>query len=128
VVVALDLSPAHEDIAERVLHAAKQLLHHHPQARVSCVAVLPPEAGSRALAQLLALRAWGLRLGLREDRLSFVILQNSDAATALLEFCAANATDQILLGAGLARLGAVAGAVAAQARCSVSLIRAPQLE
>jgi eukaryotic-like serine/threonine-protein kinase len=128
VVVALDLSPAHEDIAERVLHAAKQLLHHHPQARVSCVAVLPPEAGSRALAQLLALSAWGLRLGLREDRLSFVILQNSDAATALLEFCAANATDQILLGAGLARLGAVAGAVAAQARCSVSLIRAPQLE
>lgn len=125
-VVALDLSPAHEALSEALLLEVKRLLRHAPQARVSCLSVMSPKAAPRALAQLLALRAWGLRLGLREDRLHFVILQHDDPAEALLGFCAQTSCDHILIGAGLSGFGKVAATVAGQAGCSVSLIRRPQ--
>ena len=127
-VVGLDLTPAHESLTDAVLLDVKRLLVLQPQARVSCVTVIAPETPSRAqpgaLAQVLAMRAWALRLGLREDRLNLVVLQHADPAAALIGFCQASPSDHIVLGAGVSELGSVAAKVARLAPCSVSLIRA----
>jgi eukaryotic-like serine/threonine-protein kinase len=71
-------------------------------------------------------------LRLDENRLSVHVLEAIDPAAAILEFAAVNHVDHIVIGArqnSLVRalLGSVSAKVAAEAPCTVTVVRPPRL-
>jgi nucleotide-binding universal stress UspA family protein len=80
---------------------------------------------------MVALRHWARPLELDESRLTVPVLEAIDPAAAILEFTRVNHVDHIVMGArqnSMLRtlLGSVAGKVAAEAACSVTVVRPPR--
>ena len=80
----------------------------------------------------MALRHWAQPLKLDENRLTVHVLEAIDPAAAILEFADANNVDHIVIGArqsSLRRtlLGSVSAKVAAEAACTVTVVRPPRL-
>jgi nucleotide-binding universal stress UspA family protein len=78
--------------------------------------------------RLVALRHWAEPLKLAEHRLTAHVLEGVDPAAAILEFAQANHVDHVLIGArqnSLLRklLGSVSAKVAAEATCTVTVVR-----
>ena len=81
--------------------------------------------------RLVELHHWVRPLGLPQERLRFHVLEGSDVPARLLEHARASHADHIIIGArgssGLRRLlGSVSSRVAAEAPCSVTVVRAAQ--
>ena len=77
-------------------------------------------------------RALASPLKLDESRLTVHVLEAVDPASAILEFAAANHIDHIVIGArqnSLKRtlLGSISAKVAAEAACTVTVVRPPRL-
>lgn len=139
---AVDLSPAMEPLSERILQGVRDQLATRPEARVACVNVIrnarlgidatTDESGQHIhVGRLVALRAWGQRLGLPEDRVTFSILESTDPAGALIEHAQRILADHIIMGARASSssrryLGSVSARVVAEAHCSVTVLRLPQ--
>jgi len=137
--VAVDLGPAAEGTWPALRNQVQKVLAGRPNARLACLNVLtsahlPAEAaseeqgGNRHVRRLVELRYWARPLGLPEGRITFHVLEASDVAEAILGYARANRVDHLILGAranSLARrlLGSVAGKVAAEAPCSVTVVR-----
>lgn len=126
--LAVDLTPPHEPLTDQLLLAVKRMLQKSSDARIACVNVIAPEAAAQSIAQLIALKTWARSLELPGDRLNFSILRDHNPAAALIGFAQANRVDHILIGAnapnsGDTSLGSIAAQVAAEAPCSVSIIR-----
>lgn len=140
--VAIDLTSGMEDLARQILHSLRRMLELEPDARVACVNVIrsnrlgvdqiTDEHGEHLhVARLVALRHWAADLEMSEDRLTFTILEASDAAKAIIDYAAKNHVSHILMGArshSLSRriLGSVSSEVVAEAPCSCTVIRVPQ--
>jgi non-specific serine/threonine protein kinase/protein-serine/threonine kinase len=139
VAVAVDLA------AEAALHDALRItvgriLEIVPGARLACLNVLRQsriaidttldEAGdNKHVQRLVELRHWAKPLGLPEGRVTFHVLEAVEPAAAILEHARANRVDHIVMGAraqSLRRrmLGGVSAEVAAEAPCSVTVVRA----
>ena len=78
--------------------------------------------------RLVALKHWAAPIKLDEHRLTAHVLEGVDPAAAILEFAQANSIDHILIGArqnSLLRklLGSVSAKVAAEALCTVTVVR-----
>lgn len=137
-VVAVDLAPGMETLARHLFRAVRRMLVIQPDARVACVNVLrAPWQGKAAsgahqhVSRLVALRDWAEGLDLPEDRLTFSVLEQPDAASAILDYAETLAADHILMGArghSTTRrfLGSVSARVVAEAACSVTVIRLPE--
>jgi serine/threonine protein kinase len=141
--VAVDLSPEGEALHDLLITWVRRMLTHQPDARVALVnvirtAILGLDSGTDAAGQsihvsrLVALKHWASGLDLPEAQLTFQVLENSDAAQALLDHAAQVGADHILMGArghSTARryLGSVSAKVVAEAAASVTVIRAPGL-
>ncbi len=139
VAVAVDLSEQPPALAEALRAAIGRILATLPGARVACLNVLRfnrvmPDttldaAGHNKHAQQLAeLRHWAEPLRLPEGRVTFHVLEAPSPAAALLEYATVNPVDHIVLGArgrSVRRklLGSVSGEVAAQAPCTVTVVR-----
>jgi nucleotide-binding universal stress UspA family protein len=139
VLVAIDTEHADAALADAMRVAVRRAAGADFLARITCVTVLEAslfagqeEAGEieRALRtqRLMALHHWAHDLELSAERLRFHVLDGSDAAGPLLDYARAQHVDQIILGArgssALRRLlGSVSARVAAEAPCSVSVIR-----
>ena len=86
-------------------------------------------AGRNKHAQRLAeLRHWAEPMRLPEGRVTFHVLEAVSPAAALLDYATANPVDHIVLGARCRSvrrklLGSVSGEVAAQAPCTVTVVR-----
>jgi nucleotide-binding universal stress UspA family protein len=107
--------------------------------RVTCLTVHEPDAASEGTEyqelshglhtqRLMELRHWAAPLGLSPERLRFHVLTGSNAAEAIVEYAQLHHVDLIVLGArghsGLRRfLGSVSAKVAAEAPCSVTIVR-----
>lgn len=136
--VAVDLAPGMELLANALLRAVQRMLIIEPDARVACINVRPPakrglhsETGLHHVSRLVGLRTWAGGIDLPDDRLTFSVLESSDPASAILEHAAVVGADHIAMGArghSTARrfLGSVSARVVAEAPCSVTVIRLPE--
>ncbi|WP_151717517.1 bifunctional serine/threonine-protein kinase/universal stress protein [Gemmobacter serpentinus] len=137
--VAVDLSPEMEALADLLRDNVQRMLVTEPDIRVACVNVIKTsritidsgldEAGQHLhVARLVGLRHWSDGIALGDERLTFSVLENTDPAAAIIDYARHNNVDHILMGArghSTTRryLGSVSAQVVAEAHCSVTVIR-----
>jgi len=142
VTVALDLSEGSAALNEALRVMAERMLATLPSARLACVNVLKlgrvtidrtldAEGHNKHVDRLVTLRHWASPLTLDESRVTVHVLEAVDPAAAILEFAAANQVDHIVIGARQSSfvrtlLGSVSAKVAAEAACSVTVVRPPR--
>jgi nucleotide-binding universal stress UspA family protein len=136
--VAIDLSQGSEELGELLRNQVQKMLGSRPGARLACLNVLRGGGGAEEGAnphvqRLLELRHWAAPLRLAEGRVTFHVLEAPDPAAAILDYARANRVDHLVLGArenSLSRrlLGSVSGQVAAEAPCSVTVVRRRRVE
>jgi len=143
VAVALDLVEESDALNEALRVTSERILATLPSARLACLNVLKlgrltidrtldEEGKNKHIDRLVTLRHWAQPLKLDENRLTVHVLEAVDPAAAILEFAAVNHVDHIVIGArqhSLARtlLGSVSAKVAAEAPCTVTVVRPPRL-
>jgi len=139
VAVAVDLS-ADPGLHEALRETVGRILATLPGARLACLNVLrinritldttlDEEGRNKHLQRLIELKHWASPLGLPEGRATFHVLEAVNPASAILEHARINGVDHIVMGArahSLRRrvLGSVSTEVAAEASCSVTVVRA----
>jgi len=136
VLVALDLEHSSEGQKEALRRAVRRLSASEPRAYFTCLSVVPEPEREQAIVDEKAapdlrrhvlMRNWVQPLRLPEGRLIFQVLPGHPAAT-LLDYAHRHLVDHIIIGArGSSRLrqhlGSVSAAVAAQAQCTVTVVR-----
>jgi serine/threonine protein kinase len=143
VAVALDTEDASGPLNESLRTTAAHLLATLPSARLACINVLKlgrvtidrtldEQGNNKHIDRLVALRHWASPLQLDESRLTVHVLEAVDPAAAILEFTGINQVDHIVIGArqnSMLRtlLGSVSSKVAAEAACTVTVVRPPRL-
>src|SRR3954466_7984053 len=141
VVVALDTEEGSGPLNECLRRTAAQLLSTLPSARLACLNVLrlgritidrtlDERGNNKHIDRMVALRHWAQPLELDESRLTVHVLEAVDPAAAILEFTRVNHVDHIVIGARQnsmlrALLGSVSAKVAAEAACTVTVVRPP---
>lgn len=137
--VAIDLTEGPASLNDELRVTAQRILATLPSARLACLNVLKlgritldntlDEHGhSKHIDRLVALRHWAEPLKLESQRLTVHVLEAIDPASAILEFAQANHINHILIGArqnSMLRklLGSVSARVAAEASCTVTIVR-----
>lgn len=140
IMVAIDLSEGAEPVHDKLRQMTEQVLATMPQARVACINVLKQnrvtldttldENGeSKHVNRLVGLKNWANALGLSNGKVTFHVLEAVNPADAILEYAQNISADHILMGARTnstlrSLLGSVSGVVAAQAPCTVTVVRA----
>ena len=139
VAVAIDLAEGSAALNDALRATAARILATLPSARLACLNVrklgrltidftLDEQGHNRQIDRLVGLRHWAEPLKLEEPRLTVHVLEAVDPAAAILEFAENNRIDHILIGArqnSLLRtlLGSVSAKVAAEALCTVTVVR-----
>ena len=145
---ALDVAGADPRLLDAVRKAVQRLLHTEPGARLACVAVmkinrigmdelLDKDGSSKHVNLLVQLKHWARPVqqalapgsAAFDGRVTFHVLEAPDAAGAIIDYARRNQVDHIVMGArssgGLRRyLGSVSAKVAAEADCTVTVVRA----
>jgi serine/threonine protein kinase len=140
--VALDITEGSEALNEALRVTAERILATLPSARLACLNVLKlgrvtidrtlDEHGiNKHIDRMVTLRHWASPLKLDESRLTVHVLEAIDPAAAILEIAEVNHVDHIMIGArqnSLVRslLGSVSSKVAAEAGCTVTVVRPPR--
>jgi serine/threonine protein kinase len=143
VAVALDTGEDSAALNEALRVTAERILATLPSARLACLNVLKlgritidrtldEQGNNKHVDRMVALRHWAQPLKLGENRLTVHVLEAIDPATTILEFAEVNQVDHIIIGArqgSMLRtlLGSVSSKVAAEAGCSVTVVRPPRL-
>jgi nucleotide-binding universal stress UspA family protein len=142
VLAAVATTHTNEALFQAQRDAVRRLLAADPESRLACVTVVKPSsvagaeteddvATTQAIKNLVHLRHWAEPLQLPTATTSFHVLEGSDPAATVLAYARANAVDQIVIGApppGLplrALMGTFATKIAAEAPCTVTLVRPP---
>src|SRR5216683_2864056 len=143
IMVAVDLSPEAESLADVLAIAVGRLLATEPDARVTCVNVLKTarlaldpledaEGRNPHLQRLIELKHWARRLAVAGDRVTYHVFESTDPAVAIIEYARNIRVDHIVIGARgsstLRRyLGSVSAQVVAEAPCTVTVVRLSHL-
>ena len=143
VAIALDTTEGSLALNEALRVTTQRILATLPSARLACLNVLKlgrvtidkaldEEGNNKHVDRLVALRHWASPLKLDESRLTVHVLEAVDPASAILQFVEANHVDHVVIGArqnSLRRtlLGSVSAKVAAEAACTVTVVRPPRL-
>jgi len=143
VAIAVDVTQGSSELNEALRITAQRILKTLPSARLACLNVLKlgrvtidrtldEEGHNKHVDRLVTLKHWASPLKLDESRLTAHVLEAIDPAAAILEFASANHVDHIIIGArqnSLVRtlLGSVSAKIAAEASCTVTVVRPPRL-
>jgi len=139
VLVALDLAHCSEALSEALRRAVRRLAMSEPHSFFTCLSVVPREArlpddvgdvSSLDMQRQVAMRSWAQPLHLAPQRMVFQVLPG-DPATTIVEYVRRHLADQVILGARGSsawrqHLGSVSAVVAAQATCTVIVVRTRQ--
>ncbi|MFN0193546.1 MAG: protein kinase domain-containing protein [Aestuariivirga sp.] len=139
VAVSIDTETAPAELQMSMRETAARILKRSPQTRVACLNVLKmsrmvidssiDERGdNKHINRIVALKDWARPLELPDGHVTFHVLEAVDVANAVLEYARANNVDHIVMGAranSMTRkvLGSVSGKVAAEAPCTVTVVR-----
>jgi len=139
VVAAIDLGDSTDLLADAMHAMIRRMIDAVPAARLACVNILKTrrigldttlddEGESKHIQRLVELRHWARPLELPADKITFHVLEATSPAAALLDYARANQVDHIIMGArtrSLMRslLGSVSAEVAAEAPCTVTVVR-----
>jgi eukaryotic-like serine/threonine-protein kinase len=142
VAVALDTTEGSDALNDAIRVTAEQVLATLPSARLACLNVLKlgrvtidrtldEEGNNKHIDRMVALQHWAQPLKLDEHRLTVHVLEAIDPASAILEFADVNHVDHIVVGARQnsfvrSLLGSVSSKVAAEAPCTVTVVRPPR--
>jgi len=143
IMVAVDTEHPDDERHPALQWATRQLISLYPELRLMCVSVVraaPVGEGAneldtttgRHLEHKTRLRQWVEPLGFPQARISLHVVEGANAGSTLLELGRANHVDLIVLGApaasqrALAWWRSVASSVAANADCSVHVVRVPE--
>ena len=142
VAVAIDVTEGSGELNDALRTTVERLLKTSPSARLACLNVLKlgrvtidrtldEEGNNKHVGRLVTLKHWAAPLRLDESRLTVHVLEAVDPAGAILEFVTANHVDHIVIGArqnSLVRalLGSTSAKVAAEAPCTVTVVRPRQ--
>ena len=143
VAVALDTTEGSGALNDALRVTAERILATLPSARLACLNVLKlnrltidraldERGNNKHVDRLVGLRHWASSLKLEENRLSVHVLEAIDPGAAILEFAEVNHVDHIVIGArqnSMLRtlLGSVSAKVAAEAACTVTVVRPPRV-
>ena len=144
IAVAIDLTELRAPVNEALHMTTQRLLAIVPSARLACLNVLQQnritldttlneQGHNKHVDALNALRHWAEPLKLGGQRLTVHVLEAIEPASAILEFARANLVDQLVLGARQSSfmrtlLGSVSAKVAAEAPCTVTIVRPPRMK
>lgn len=139
VMAAIDLTDSSADLAEELRLTLQRILDNTPNARIACFNVLKinrismdkevDEAGTNLhVARLVQLKHWAEPLKSPGGSITHHVIEAVSPADAILDFARQNLVDHIVMGARAhstirTLLGSVSGAVAANAPCTVTVVR-----
>jgi len=142
VAVAINLDDLDPQLAESLRQTAGRVLERAADARLACLNVLKlnriamdtsldEEGNNKHVQRLVGLKDWARGLGLSNGKVTFHVLEAVDPAEAILDYARQNNVDHIVMGARANStmrklLGSVSGKVAAEAPCSVTVVRERQ--
>src|SRR3954462_2596374 len=143
VAVAIDTSEGGEELSSALRVTAQRILATLPSARLACVNVLKlgritidrtldEEGNNKHIDRMVALKHWATPLKLEASRLTVHVLEAVDPAASIVEFAEVNQVDHIIIGARRdsvlrSQIGSVSAKVAAEAACTVTVVRSPRL-
>jgi len=141
IMAAIDLTPGAEELSEALAVAVRRVLATEPGARLACVNVrrisrisldadVDEQGRHPHLQRLVEIKHWARSLPIAADRITFHVLEATDAASALIDYVRNNQIDHVVIGARgsspLRRfLGSVSARVVVEAPCSVTVVRLP---
>ena len=139
VAAAINLDDMTAELADQLRRSALRILERSPDARLAVLNVLKlnrialdqtldDEGHNKHIQRLVELKDWARPMNLLPGRITFHVLEAVDPADALLEYARVNNVDHIVMGARTNStmrklLGSVSGKVAAEAPCSVTVVR-----
>jgi serine/threonine protein kinase len=139
VAVAVNLDDMTPELADKLRRTAVRILERSPQARLAVLNVLKlnrltldqtldDEGHNKHVQRLVDLKDWARPMSLDQGRVTFHVLEAVDPAESLLDYARVNNVDHIVMGARANStmrklLGSVSGKVAAEAPCSVTVVR-----
>ena len=143
VAVAINLDDMTPELADKLRQTALRILERSPQARLACLNVLKlnrlamdqsldAEGNNKHVQRLVDLKDWAYPMKLEAGRITHHVLEAIDPAEAILDYARVNGVDHILMGARANStmrklLGSVSAKVAAEAPCTVTVVRNRQL-
>ncbi len=139
VAVAIDLAAMTAELSHTIRQTVLRIVEQSDEARVACVNVLKQsrisiessldeDGNNKHVSRIVELKDWARALEVPKARMSFHVLEAVDPAEAILEYARANTVDHIVMGARdnstmRKLLGSVSGKVAAEAPCTVTVVR-----
>ncbi len=139
VAVAINLDDMTPDLASKLRRTALRILERSPAARLACLNVLKlnriamdssldEDGNNKHVQRLVSLKDWAHGLKLPGARVTFHVLEAADPAEAILNYARINNVDHVIMGARSNTairkiLGSVSGKVAAEAPCTVTVVR-----
>jgi serine/threonine protein kinase len=142
--VAVNLDDMTPELADMLRRTALRILERSPDARLAVLNVLKlnritldqtlDEHGhNKHVQRLVSLKDWARPLNLGDGRITYHVLEAIDPAETILDYARVNNVDHIIMGARANSairkiLGSVSAKVAAEAPCSVTVVRSRSLE
>ncbi len=139
VAVALNLDDMTPGLADKLRRTATRILERSPSARLALLNILKlnrialdqtldEDGNNKHVQRLVGLKDWAHPMKLEPGRITFHVLESIDPADAILEYARVNNVDHIVMGARANStmrklLGSVSGRVAAEAPCTVTVVR-----
>jgi eukaryotic-like serine/threonine-protein kinase len=137
--VAVNLEDMTPELADKLRRTALRILERSPDARLAVLNVLKlnrialdqtldEQGHNKHVQRLVGLKDWARPMKLGDGRITFHVLEAIDPAETILDYARVNNVDHIVMGARANStmrkiLGSVSAKVAAEAPCSVTVVR-----